>query len=213
LARRAISGKLGAVPEQFIACPDCDLLHRAPRVADGASGRCCRCQALLFHQKKNSIERTLALTIAGMVLFAVANLFPFLSFDMQGRVTETTLLTGVQELYRQGMPSVSALVLLTAVLSPGIQLGLLLYVLLPLHFERRPWGLPRAFRLLRHIQPWSMMEVFLIGILVALVKLGEMAEIVPGLAIYSFAVLILVLAGAMASLDPRAVWRHVPVAG
>ncbi len=201
------------MPEEFIACPDCDLLHRVPRISDGASACCYRCRALLFRQKKNSIERTLALTVAGVVLFGVANLFPFLSFDMQGRATETTLLTGVHQLYLQGMTSVSALVLLTAVLSPGIQLGLLLYVLLPLHFERRPWRLPQAFRLLHHIQPWSMMEVFLIGILVAVVKLGDMAEIVPGLAIYSFAVLIVVLAGAMASLDSRAVWRHVPVAG
>ncbi len=200
------------MPEEFIACPDCDLLHRAPRALEGAAGRCCRCQARLFHQKKNSIERTLALTVAGVVLFGLANLFPFLSFDMQGRVTETTLLTGVQELYLQGMTSLSGLVLLTAVLAPGVQLGLLLYVLLPLHFERRPWRLPLAFRVLRHIQPWSMMEVFLIGILVALVKLGDMAEVVPGLALYSFALLIVVLAGALASLDPQAVWRHVPVA-
>jgi paraquat-inducible protein A len=199
--------------QEFVACPDCDLIHRILPVPDGASGRCRRCQALLFHAKKNSIERTLALAVAGVVLFAVANFFPFLSFDMQGRVTETTLASGVRELYAQGMLFLSGLVLLTAILAPGIQLALLLYVLLPLHFDRRPWQLPIAFRLLRHIQPWSMMEVFLIGILVALVKLGDMAEIVPGLAIYSFAVLIVVLAGALASLDPRAVWRQVPVSG
>ena len=84
-------------------------------------------------------------------------------------------------------------------------------MLVPLYFDRVPWKLALLFRTLRHLATWSMMEVFLIGILVALVKLGDMAEIIPGLAIYSFAVLILVLAGAAAALDPRTIWRQVPV--
>ncbi len=199
--------------EELVACHDCDLVHRIRLHAEGTSGRCSRCGALLFHTKKNSIERTLALTIAGIVLYLVANSFPFLSFDMQGRVTETTLVSGVRELWGEDMLSLSGLVFLTAVLAPGMQLALLAYVLLPLYFDRTPWNFHLALRLLRRVQPWSMMEVFLIGVLVSLVKLGDMAEIVPGLAIYSFAVLILVLAGAMASLDPRAVWRQVPVNG
>lgn len=196
---------------ELVACHDCDLVHRIPQGVEGESGRCLRCGALLFHAKRNSIERTLALSIAGAVLFLVANSFPFLSFDMQGRVTETTLLSGIQELYHEGMVPLAGLVLITAVLAPGVQLALLLYVLLPLHLRRMPWRLPLFFRALRHVAPWSMMEVFLIGILVALTKLGDMAEIVPGLAIWSFAVLIVVLAGASATLDPRAVWDHVPV--
>lgn len=197
--------------EELIACHDCDLVHRIPTRSDGVRGRCSRCGALLFHNKRNSIERTLALACAGVVLFLVANWFPFLSFDMQGRVTQTTLLSGVRELWKEDMWALAALVFTTAVLAPGIQLFLMLYVLLPLHFERMPWRLPAFFRALRHVQPWSMMEVFLIGILVALVKLGDMAEIVPGLAIWSFAVLIVVLAGASVSLDPRAVWQRVEV--
>jgi paraquat-inducible protein A len=201
------------VSEELVACHDCDLLHRIPpSAADGARGRCLRCGALLFHNKRNSIERTLALATAGVVLFLVANWFPFLSFDMQGRVTETTLLSGVKELWNEEMRALAALVFTTAVLAPGVQLFLMLYVLLPLHFQRMPWRLPIFFRALRHVQPWSMMEVFLIGILVALVKLGDMAEIVPGLAIWSFAILIVVLAAAAASLDPRAVWQRVEVA-
>jgi paraquat-inducible protein A len=200
------------VLEEFVSCHDCDLVHRVPPFREGESGRCCRCSALLYRHRRNSIERSLALTIAGWVLFLVANSFPFLSMDMQGRVTETTLMTGVQELWAAGMFLLAGLVFLTAVLAPGIQLGLLLYVLLPLRLGRMSWQMPAFFRVLRHIQPWSMMEVFLIGILVALVKLGDMAEIVPGPAIWSFAILIVVLAGASVSLDPQAIWRRVPVA-
>jgi len=200
------------VSEELVACHDCDLIHRIGGHAEGTSGRCSRCGALLFHAKRNSIERTLALTIAGVVLYLVANSLPFLSFDIQGRVTETTLVSGIRELWGENMFSLSGLVFLTAVLAPGAQLALLAYVLVPLYFGRMPWNLHLALRLLGWLQPWSMMEVFLIGILVALVKLGDMAEIVPGLAIWSLAVLIVVLAWATVSLDNRALWRRVPVA-
>jgi paraquat-inducible protein A len=199
------------VPEELVACHDCDLVHRISPHEEGTSGRCIRCGSRLFSTRRNSIERSLALAVAGAVLLVVANSFPFLSFDMQGRVTETTLWSGVRELYDEEMRVLAALVFVTAVLAPAVQLGLLLYVLVPLHWGRVPWQLAGCFRFLRRVQPWSMMEVFLIGILVALVKLSALAEIVPGLAIWTFAVLILVLAAATVSLDPRAVWRRVPV--
>jgi paraquat-inducible protein A len=199
------------MPDELVACHECDLVHRIPVGVEGTSGRCIRCGGVLFAARRNSIERTLALAISGMVLFLVANWFPFLSFDMQGAVTETTLLSGVKELWAGEMRSLAGLVFLTAVLAPGMQLVLLLYVLVPLYLGQTPWKLAIFFRALRRVQPWSMMEVFMIGILVALVKLGDMAEIVPGLAIYSFAALIVVLAGASITLDPRVVWQRVPV--
>ena len=91
----------------IIACHDCDLLYRAQRVPPGGRARCRRCRGVLYREKKNSIERTLALTLAGSILFVVANLLPFLSFDMQGQVTQTTLTSGVVELYAQGRPGLS----------------------------------------------------------------------------------------------------------
>lgn len=172
---------------------------------------CARCGGVLRRRRRNSVERTLALTLAASVLFAVANAFPFLAFDMRGQVTQTTLATGVVDLYRQGLPEIAALVGFTAVLAPFLQLSLLLYVLLPIHLGRIPWQMARAFRLLRHIQPWSMMEVFMVGILVAITKLVDMAQVLPGLALWAFAGLIFVLAGAMASLDPEAVWERLEV--
>jgi len=147
--------------------------------------------------------------MAAAVLFAVAQSFPFLAFEMKGQVTQTTLMTGVFDLYRQGLPEVAALVLVTSVLAPLAQITLLLYVLLPIRLGRLPWQMAKAFRLLRRVQPWSMMEVFLVGILVAVTKLVGMAEVVPGLALWAFAGLIVVLAGAMSSLDPEAVWARL----
>ena len=194
---------------EWIACHSCDLVHRRPQVPPGGAAHCCRCGGVLVRHKRNSLDRTIALALAGMVLFIVANSFPFLSFRMQGQVTETTLMTGIRDLWAQGMTAISLLVLLTTVLAPLFQLSTLLYLLVPLKLRSRPPALALVFRFLRRIQAWSMMEVFMLGILVAVVKLADMAEIVPGIALWSFALLILVLAGAIASFDPDVVWEQV----
>ena len=157
---------------------------------------------------RNGQERALALTLAAAVLFVVANSFPFLSFEMKGEVTQTTLMTGIVDLYQQGKAELSVLVALTILLAPLTQIALLIYMLAPLRLNRMPWALPYAFRLLRHAQPWSMMEVFMIGILVAIPKLMGMASVIPGLALWAFVLLMLVLAGATAAFDPESVWQR-----
>ncbi len=194
---------------RLVACEDCDLLQRLGEVPEGGAARCRRCRGTLRRRPRNGLEHTLALALAAAVLFVVANSFPFLSFEMRGRITETTLVSGVVDLYRQGKETIAVLVFFTIVLAPLCQIALLLWVLLPLHLNRVPWQLPHAFRLLRHVQPWSMMEVFIIGILVAIVKLMGMATIVPGLALWSFVLLMFVIAGASSSFEPEAVWERM----
>jgi paraquat-inducible protein A len=204
----------GRVPEllekelDWIACHDCDLVYRRPEVPPGGSASCRRCGGVLARRKRDSLDRTLALALAGLVLFIVANAFPFLSFRMRGQVTETTLMTGIRGLWEQGMVELSLLVLLTTVLAPLLHLLCLLYLLGPLKLRTRPPAMALVFRFLRRIQVWSMMEVFMLGILVAVVKLADMAEIVPGLALWSFALLILVLAAAAAAFDRDVVWEE-----
>ena len=195
----------------LVACHDCDLLCRLGDVPEGATASCTRCGGLLRRRRKKSIERTLALTMAASMLFAVANLFPFLSFDMKGRTTQTTLVTGVVDLWKQGVPEISVLVAFTAVFAPFMQLALLIYVLLPVYLGRVPWLMRPMFRLLRRVEPWSMMEVFMVGILVAVTKLVDMATVLPGLALWAFAGLIVVLTAAVSSLDPEAVWERLEV--
>ena len=193
----------------LIACHECDLLHQVQPLPDGGAARCVRCDALLYYQKKDSLDRTLSLTIAGLVLFIVANTFPFLAMKSGGLVRETTLITGVKGLYLQGMEALALLVFLTTILVPLVQIAGMLYVLVPLKVSRVPRNLALVFRFIRSLQPWAMMEVFMIGILVSMVKLGKMAKIVPGLALFSFVVMIFVLAGSAASLDPRIVWDRL----
>jgi len=192
----------------IMACHDCDLLHRLPAVADGMRASCCRCGAALARPKRNGLERALALAVTGLVLLALANSFPFLGFKIQGQMRETLLLTGIRQLYLQDMQGVAVLVFITTVLAPLTQLLALVYILMPLKLNRRAPGMFRVFRWLHTIEPWSMMEVFMLGILVSVVKLAKMAQIIPGVAAFCFMALIFVLAACMASLDPHVVWER-----
>lgn len=191
----------------LIACHDCDLIQRLPHISEAGTIQCIRCGAVLHQKIRNSIERTLSLTLAGLVLFGLANAFPFLAFKIGAQVRQTTLLTGIQELYAQGMPELSVIVLLTTVLVPFAQMICMLYILLPLKFRRIPLKLPQVFRFIRHLQPWNMMEVFMLGILVSVVKLAKMAKIIPGVALFSFLALIFVMAAMTASLDSHLIWE------
>jgi len=192
----------------LIACHECDLLHRVQPLPEGGVARCVRCGAVLYRQKKDSLNRTLSLTIAALILFVVANTYPFLALKSGGLVKQTTLITGTKELYAQGMEALALLVLFTSILAPLVHLVGMLYVLLPLKFNRLPRNLHRVFRFVQSLQPWGMLEVFMLGILVSVVKLAKMAKIVPGIALFAFLVLIFVMAASSASLDPHLIWKR-----
>ena len=201
-------GRTGESPS-LVACPDCDLLNRLDGPA-AATLLCARCGAVLRRHRPNSIDRTLALVMAALLLFTLANAFPFLAMKSGGFVQETTLLSGVHELWRQDLRLLAALVFCACVLVPAAQLIGLGTILLPLRLGRRPPpGAARILRLVQAAAPWGMMEVFMLGILVALVKLGHMATIVPGVSVFSFAALIVVMAAALSTLDPALVWARL----
>ena len=86
----------------IIACHDCDLIHHIKSVPAKGAAVCIRCGAVLYKHKANSLERTLAFAFAGLILFVLANSFPFLGLKIGAQVRETTLITGIQELYVQG---------------------------------------------------------------------------------------------------------------
>jgi paraquat-inducible protein A len=127
------------------------------------------------------------------------------------QVQESTLFTGIRELWDQGMWRIAILVLLTTIVVPFLQLAGLLYVLLPIKFNRKPRMLVPVFRTIQKLQPWSMMEVFMLGILVSIVKLAGMAAVIPGISVFAFLALIFVLAASASSLDPHIVWERVEV--
>jgi paraquat-inducible protein A len=187
------------------------MVHRIRPLPQGGVAKCIRCGARLYQHKPNSLDRTLALTMAALILFVTANIYPFLALRLEGREQETLLFTGVKDLYEYGMWELSFLVLLTSIVIPLIHILGMLYVLLPLKFDRLSWKLALIFRIVRGLRPWGMMEVYMLGVLVSLVKLSDIATIVPGIALYSFALLILLMAGSAASLDPRIVWNRLEI--
>jgi len=192
-----------------IACHACDTVHQLPTMPLHATVHCVRCGSLIFRTKTDTLDRTIAWALAATVLFTVAVSFPFLGIRTGGIDRHTGLLTGIGELYEQGMVALALLVLMTCVLVPLIQLMGLLYVLIPLKFGRRARFAVQVFRLQRHSRPWSMMGVFMLGVVVALVKLSEMATILPGLAVFAFGILIFALAFALSSLDAHYVWARL----
>ena len=194
-----------------LACHECDLVHQVGDVPPGAGARCVRCGAVLYRPKRDSLNRTLALALAGVILFGIANTYPFLGFKIGAQVRETTLATGIYQLYRQDMQTIATLVLFTVVLVPAIHMAAMLYILVPLRRNRVPRHLARVFRLVLFLKPWGMMEIFMLGILVSAVKLVKMATIIPGPALYAFLGLIFVLAAMAVTLDDHLVWDQLEI--
>jgi paraquat-inducible protein A len=194
---------------QIMACHDCGLLHHLRALPRGGVAGCKRCGAVLFRSKPNSIERALMLTLAALILFVVANSFPFLTFEFEGQSTTSTLMTGVVMLYQDAMWPLAVLVLAVTILVPLAKLLATTYVLLPLRFNRRPWRLAQVFRAIEIMHPWAMMEVFLLGVIVAYVKLSDLARLELGVALFAFVALILTMIAAEVALEPREVWDRL----
>ncbi|MGH6917786.1 MAG: paraquat-inducible protein A [Geminicoccaceae bacterium] len=192
-----------------MACHDCGLVHHVRPLRQGGAASCTRCGAVLYRHKPDSIDRALMLTLAALILFVVANSFPFLTFKLEGRATTSTLMTGVIQLYEDGMWPLALLVFGATILVPLAKLLATTYVLLPLRLGRRVWGTARVFRATEVMRPWAMMEVYLLGVIVAYVKLSDLARLELGIALFAFVALILVMIAAEVALDPREVWDRV----
>lgn len=193
----------------LVACPECDLLNQVPELAPGESASCVRCDATLSRNPKQGLERGLALTLTAIMLFVVANVFPFLSFGMEGVVTHTTLVSGIVGLYQEGMVFVAGVVAITTVIVPTLILAGLVYLLLPMRSGHCLPGSELVIRWMIHMRAWNMVEIFMIGIIVAAVKLHKMAALVPGVAAWSFILLIFVLAWLGTNVDVRVLWSRV----
>jgi paraquat-inducible protein A len=198
-----------ATPTTLVACHECDLLQRESALPAEGTLRCCRCHAELYRAHPNSIDRALAFTLTSVVLFAIGNVYPVVGLAVNGDLVETTLLGACRVLYKDGMWPIAGLVLATTFLMPLLQMAALVYLLVPLRLNRRPYHADLMFRLMRLAQPWGMTEVLILGMLVALVKLAHIASVVPGVALWSFGALMLLLAAAGSAFDPRALWQRM----
>ena len=192
-----------------IACHECDLLQREIRLPPATVARCARCGAKLYRSAHKSIDHTLAFTLAAAVVFIVANAYPLVGLQIQGTRNDTTLLGAARALWNQEMFPVATLVFITTFLVPAMELAVMIHLLLALKLGRIPVGFTLIMRILQSVNPWGMIEVFMLGVLVALVKLTHFASVIPGLAFWSFGILTFLMAAAASSFDMRDVWDRV----
>jgi paraquat-inducible protein A len=190
----------------LMACHECDLLHRLGTLSEGQVAVCVRCGAVLHQKKPNSFDRSLALTIAGLILFAMANAYPLIAIKSGSLQQATTLLGSVHVLLGAGVWHIALLVFLTAILFPFLELVLMFIVLVSLKMKKQVRNLPLMLVFVQAIRPWGMMEVFMLGILVSVVKLVKMVKVIPGISLYALAVLIFVIAAITTTFDTNEAW-------
>jgi paraquat-inducible protein A len=189
----------------MLICRDCDTVYRSVVLHERHVAVCRRCDAILARHFSANAQSGLALVIAAAILFVIANLTPVLSIEVAGVETTANVWYAVRSM-QQGWISIAALGLaVTTFLVPGVQIALLLWILLFVGVGRRPPLFGPAMVLLHRLRPWSMTEIFLLGALVAIVKLANWVPIVAGAGIWALAALTVVLA-VLGRCDPASWW-------
>ena len=191
------------------ACPECDLLLKQAQAQPGYKVHCPRCGYLLQRVRRQSVERTLALSITGLILIFPANLLPLVGIKILGKTQDGTLWSGVGALFDEDMWAVAILVFLSSILFPLINIILSLLISAHLYFKRYHPYLVHWMRWLQHLDEWAMLEVYTLGIIVACVKLAAMAELRFGFGLYTFTALLLVTGMLSSSLDEYQFWQSI----
>ncbi|MDE2366005.1 MAG: paraquat-inducible protein A [Betaproteobacteria bacterium] len=196
------------VPD-LIACEECDAVYRRVALGRDEVTFCHRCGAELERDMSSQRGRVLPLTIAGLFMYIIANAFPIVQMELRGVVNQVTLMGSVLALVAEGMHLVAFLVSITTILFPLIQLLALIYLLTALNGPERLGSRATVNLLTRMIQilrPWVMVEIFLLGVIVAFVKMKSIATVLPGIAVWALGALAFLFA-AVLSFNPRHIWR------
>lgn len=196
----------------LLVCPACDLVHRGDAEENQAAVgrvRCARCRAVLHLPQGAHVDTAVAVALSALVLFFLANMYPLVEFQINGATRETNLVGAALGLYRAGHTTLGLLVLLTTVVAPLAQIVGLLYLLIPLRQKRRARRQNTVFRLVVQIRPWTFIEVFMLGAVVALVRLSAFAKVVPGIALVCCGLLMMCMAALTALTSPDQFWHWV----
>ena len=194
-------------------CPDCGLFQCVPPLPTNAEANCLRCDATLRRTRTDGFNRALALTVCGLVLYLIAVLAPFLAVDIVGQRRDTTMLSLPAAFWQQGAWELALIVTVTAILAPLVKLVVMATVLVGVRTANPPRFLPQLFKWYRRIGPWAMVEVFLLGVFVAFTRLGAIATVNVGTALYAVAALMMVMVSADYFLDPEEVWETMEARG
>jgi paraquat-inducible protein A len=189
----------------LIACHECDALLHKPRLSKKTNARCPRCGATLYRGSSIHLERICAVTLGALITFLIAQAFPIVELEVNGNTSQTTLIGALIALWNENMEIVALLVFCSTILFPLTELLALLYVLIPIRAGFVPPGFNRVLRTIQFVRPWGMIEVFMLGILITVVKMLSLANVVPNAALFAFGALTLMFA-VVVMFDPRTLW-------
>ena len=192
---------------ELVACHECDLLLRKPQLRHGEKALCPRCGYELYAHRHNVVNRSLALALTALLLFIPANFLPIMQLHVLGQNSHDTVWSGVLGLYNSEMRGVAVVVFLCSMAIPLLKLLCQLLVLLSIRLNRgRSYGL-LCYRIYHHLRDWGMLEVYFMGVLVAIVKLVDLAEVTVGLGLFCFISLLLVQVWLEVVMSPHQIWE------
>lgn len=192
--------------DTVVACETCGLVQQVEAVPKGTVAVCPRCHSRLAHRKSNSRARTLAFSLAALILYFPSNIYPLVTAEYHGLHSETTIFRGIHTLFQQREYFIAGLIFCTSILSPALKIIGLLFISITLDW--RGWERARTwtYKVIRVIDPWNMLEVFLLAISVAMIEMGKVATVHPGPGVFSFTAVVALTLLATLSFDPRLIW-------
>ena len=200
-------------PSRERECPDCGLFQQIPPMPSNGQASCLRCDGTLRRTRRGWSTWVMAFTLTSLVLYVVAVLAPFLTVDIVGRRMETTMLSLPSAFIQQGAWELGILVFVTAIVAPLAKILVVLFVMLGLNTANPPRSLPLIFKWYHRIGPWAMIEVFLLGVFVAFTRLGSIATVNTGVALYAVAALMITMVTGDTLLDADGIWDEMEVRG
>jgi len=196
----------------LLACHECDALHQLARPLQRREVAYCGCcnSLLSRHTTVNAVQRSLALHISALMLFIIANAFPFITLKLSGREETDLIVSGPVALFSIGSMDIALLILLTTIIAPLISMLGTIYLLIPAHFNKQAAAAGAVFRLLGHIRPWSMVGVFMLGVIIAVVKLLDLAQLEFGIALAAYIIMMPVIIMAEQQFNSTLIWPTTP---
>ncbi len=192
----------------MVSCHDCHLLSRWPKASSHHKAHCPRCGSLLHQRKPNSIAKTWALVITAIILYIPANILPMTVITSLGNVSKDTIISGVIYFIQSGSWEIALIIFTASIFVPFMKFIILIYLLLSVQFKsiKRPKDRTVLYRITEAVGRWSMVDIYVVTVLVALVKLGGLADIEAGPAAIYFASVVVTTMVAAESFDPRLIW-------
>jgi len=197
--------------ESIVSCDTCGLVQSVPPLAAGTAAECVRCGSFVSAGRSTrSLEVTAALSLAALILYVPANIYPILKMHFHGTYSESTIWDGIVKLVDYNEWMVAVIVFLASMVVPLIKLAGLfsLVVTARMGWGRRLRSRTQLYKLIDAIGPWAMLDVFLLAILVSLVQLSGWARVLPGPGLLAFTAVVVLTMFASAAFDPKLIWER-----